>query len=1544
MRAHAVMARRAAAALLPLLLLFLAAASAGAQDMYWENPKTLEAAGVRFSQSESGGGVIAAAWQELVDRGGGAGDIYVRLITSRDGITWSKSARVFGPVAYSNPEPGLQPPVYSLAVDSRGRIFLAVASAERTTTIIASENEGKSFATLATIESKFAAVTPNLFMNARGGWLLFLTASVRRAQGKLEDQYLSLFSATSPDGRSWSALSPFVEGDDIRYNFLPRHAVLKGREFVVFQSRGSADRYQLYLKVSRDGGATWEASRLITGTSKFDEVIGEKTVAASDFSNQRAYIASLGGTLGLVWERNVVGNPSPQIYYCELDDNGDVAGAIERVTDARPSIYGQILVYRGGVYTLFSDNSIAATRVTLSLRRGIWTPDENLKRQMSGITTNPHALIFNDKPLVFWEADRGLISLRPVTSVPAPELIAMDFGAGLRSNRSSVSVRWQDPKDPAGIKAYDYTWSVNGEPRVEKTITLSNPTVVLPADEDGKWELSVVAYDFAGNKSPVSRIGFLRDATPPASVRLELPPTDEAGFVTTNSFTISWTAGGEKPVAGYSVQRVFLGTDEGEAQVALSALPAPEGRVSTTSHSVVFSNEDNGIYAVTVAPIDVVGNMGQPMRAVLKLDKFVPFTAVYRVDRKADILGNVTLSIVGRGFTTDGEVQEIYLGGTASPPYDYTFRKAKGEFTVIDDRHIRGPLLNAETRSGSYVLGLRHSQRGATFWRGGFVAFETPGTIKIGDFSFRYLPGWMMGKAPRFTVPTAEIVVVLVVLFLAGLIVLSARSLVSVAREGAMLREEVTALIEGRPSRAWIERKPEMQEIQKRGMGLRIKFTLLMVILVILIVLIVAVPLSYRMIGSQRETLATGLKDRTEILIGSLASAAEIQLRRGEQGYADIADVPNSSSAMAEAAYATVTGAGNPAKGADPASFDYVWASNRDKWRAEFQAGTFRVAEVKEDDELSASVIPDFQQEVARAASEAVGARVNETLGYLARYNELSLKTDRASQAEAGTALTRYAQGQKEVDAGLRKLSRSLVRSFPPYSVASLARNYTFFMPVLYLSSKKDDRGNLLRDSAGNYQVNYYQGLVRLAVNTERISAQISSNRNTLITITGIIALVAIGLGVAGAIILASITVNPIRKLAAGVAVIRDTEDKSKLEGKDIKIRTRDEIGQLAATVNDMMHGLVKAAIANEQLMIGKDIQKMFLPLSTVGNKKGTTGKLEDKNVDIFGYYEGAKGVSGDFFDFKQLDATHYALIKCDVAGKGVPASLIMVEVATLYLSFVRDWTTKKEPLPNLVFRIHDMLEERGFSGRFAALMICLFDAKTNMASFCHAGDKWVHMYEAELAKTIQKELDESPAAGSLPRFMFEEKAPYKSVPHRLDPGDTLFLYTDGFEESKRDLRTPDYQVIYKEKSPDDKPDKKPEPESEEFSNERIHGVIDAVFNRTTYRLVREKNPIQDELLEFDFSAAEGTAREAVLALVAVEKVYRLIRHPAAGPQSKIAVDLQVQGFLEKHFRQYDQYFGHPGEKNSDGQSMFFTHLMEDDQYDDLTLLVMRRK
>ena len=69
-----------------------------------------------------------------------------------------------------------------------------------------------------------------------------------------------------------------------------------------------------------------------------------------------------------------------------------------------------------------------------------------------------------------------------------------------------------------------------------------------------------------------------------------------------------------------------------------------------------------------------------------------------------------------------------------------------------------------------------------------------------------------------------------------------------------------------------------------------------------------------------------------------------------------------------------------------------------------------------------------------------------------------------------------------------------------------------------------------------------------------------------------------------------------------------------------------------------------------------------------------------------------------------------------------------------------------------------------------------------------------------------------------------------------------------------------------------------------------------------------------------------------------------MIPDPNAGLQNRVMVDAKVTEFLKQSFVQYARYFSHPVEGQQVPGYVTFTHAREDEQYDDLTLLVIRRK
>ena len=137
--------------------------------------------------------------------------------------------------------------------------------------------------------------------------------------------------------------------------------------------------------------------------------------------------------------------------------------------------------------------------------------------------------------------------------------------------------------------------------------------------------------------------------------------------------------------------------------------------------------------------------------------------------------------------------------------------------------------------------------------------------------------------------------------------------------------------------------------------------------------------------------------------------------------------------------------------------------------------------------------------------------------------------------------------------------------------------------------------------------------------------------------------------------------------------------------------------------------------------------------------------------------------------------------------------------------------------------------------------------------------------------------------------------------------------------------------------------------DGEEMSAERVNAVIEAVFKKGIYSLVKKSDPetYQDYGFDFDFSNCESSPEDAVMALVAVEKVFRLYKDPLAGSYDHASVDKKVDAFLKKHFKQYPVYCAHQSEHPQPAlrtEYMIYTDVKEDEQFDDLTLVAIKKK
>jgi phosphoserine phosphatase RsbU/P len=158
----------------------------------------------------------------------------------------------------------------------------------------------------------------------------------------------------------------------------------------------------------------------------------------------------------------------------------------------------------------------------------------------------------------------------------------------------------------------------------------------------------------------------------------------------------------------------------------------------------------------------------------------------------------------------------------------------------------------------------------------------------------------------------------------------------------------------------------------------------------------------------------------------------------------------------------------------------------------------------------------------------------------------------------------------------------------------------------------------------------------------------------------------------------------------------------------------------------------------------------------------------------FFDYYQAADGVGGDYFGYIPLDDGRLMIAVGDVAGKGIPAALLMAR-----LSAEVRYCLATSPTPaDAMCRLNAALPLQ--ETRFITFVLCVLDPITHELTVVIAG----HMpplWRKAIGRTVT-EVGE-PMAG--PPLGADLATIYRQQTIRLAPGDMVLLYTDGISEAR---------------------------------------------------------------------------------------------------------------------------------------------------------------
>jgi serine phosphatase RsbU (regulator of sigma subunit)/anti-sigma regulatory factor (Ser/Thr protein kinase)/transposase len=297
-------------------------------------------------------------------------------------------------------------------------------------------------------------------------------------------------------------------------------------------------------------------------------------------------------------------------------------------------------------------------------------------------------------------------------------------------------------------------------------------------------------------------------------------------------------------------------------------------------------------------------------------------------------------------------------------------------------------------------------------------------------------------------------------------------------------------------------------------------------------------------------------------------------------------------------------------------------------------------------------------------------------------------------------------------------------------------------------------------------------GTARVALKETAIAAEISLGRRGAV----VMFFVVLVLSTAGAYLLMTVLVAPIRKLTDGMLAVSQGRTDHQ-----IMIQSNDEFGQIARVFNDMtrrfnlaQRNLLEQERLQQEMQVAQEIQHTLLPRELP----------QIEGYEVSSMYRSAKEVGGDYFDFVWVDDNVLGIAVADVSGKGIPGSLVMTMIRTALRLEARN----NHSATDVMAKVNSFVTRDMKKGMFVTMFYIILDSRRRIIQYTCAGHNPMILYREETDQIYYLKPRGFPVGIDLPNpDLFEKSLTQESV--KLMKGDVLLLYTDGITEAMNPRR-----------------------------------------------------------------------------------------------------------------------------------------------------------
>lgn len=290
-------------------------------------------------------------------------------------------------------------------------------------------------------------------------------------------------------------------------------------------------------------------------------------------------------------------------------------------------------------------------------------------------------------------------------------------------------------------------------------------------------------------------------------------------------------------------------------------------------------------------------------------------------------------------------------------------------------------------------------------------------------------------------------------------------------------------------------------------------------------------------------------------------------------------------------------------------------------------------------------------------------------------------------------------------------------------------------------------------------------GMIRVGISEEGINSTLKALRNKVILIaSGLIVLL-----LSISYIMISLAVKPIEYLSERARAIGEGDLATR-----IKIKQKDELGQLASTLDSMaqkikesQEQLIEKEKLEKEMEIARDIQHMLIPQQFPVMP----------GFSIGAFFKPAELIGGDYYDLFEISKGRFGCVIADVSGKSISGAIIMALVRTM----LRAEAVEKENPGEVLARVNSLIKPDLKPRMFITTLYLVLEPEQKTVRFASAGHQYP-IFFSDSAGKVEVLQGKGMALGISDDRFFRRVIEEHEV--TLRRGDGLFLYSDGISEA----------------------------------------------------------------------------------------------------------------------------------------------------------------